>query len=430
MPPFYRHSVIIYPDALPSVAMDTAASRALARRLAKPGGARDTLRSMTMHAFDVVVIGAGIAGATAAAHLALAGRRVALVEAEDAPGYHTTGRSTALWILNYGPPDVRAMTALSRQFFEAPPPGFSETPLMSRRPVVTLATAAQEPDFRKMLAQGRDMRELSAAELKARIPALRPGYAAAAAIEDDTFEMDVAALLQGFLRQLRASGGVLALRSRAGRIERRGGRWEVEVTGGDLFGAPVVVDAAGAWGDEVAALAGVAPLGLRPKRRTALIIDPAPWKVGDWPAVTDAVTSWYAKPEARTKLLVSPAEETDMPPHDVRPEELDIAVAVDRMQQALDIEVKRVEHSWAGLRTFTPDRSLAIGWDGAVEGFFWSVGQGGYGIQTSPAQGQIVAALVTGRDPGEALSFAKLVDPARFSRAAKTENEARAAATG
>jgi D-arginine dehydrogenase len=380
-----------------------------------------------MRAFDVVVIGAGIAGATAAAHLTTAGRRVALIEAEDAPGYHTTGRSTALWILNYGPSDVRAMTALSRQFFEAPPPGFSETPLMSRRPVVTLATPAQEPDFRKMLAQGRNMRELSAAELKERIPALRPGYAATAAI-DDTFEMDVAALLHGFLRQLRASGGVLALRSRAGRIERRSGEWHVEVSSGDVFTTPVLVDAAGAWGDEVAALAGVAPLGLQPKRRTALIIDPAPWKVADWPAMSDAVTSWYAKPEARSKLLVSPAEETDMPPHDAAPEDLDVAIAIDRMQQALDIEVKRVEHSWAGLRSFTPDRSLAIGWDAKVEGFFWSVGQGGYGIQTSPAQGQLVAALIGGRDPGDALSFAKLVDPARFSRAVEKGFVAQAAA--
>ena len=382
---------------------------------------------MTTHAFDVVVIGAGIAGATAAAHIA-AERRVALVEAEDAPGYHTTGRSTALWILNYGPADVRAMTALSRQFFEAPPSGFSETPLMSRRPVLTLATAAQEAGFRKMLEQSRGMRELSATELKERLPALRAGYAVAAAIEDDTFEMDVAALLQGFLRQLRAAGGVLALRSRAGRIERRAREWQVEVSGGNVFTAPVIVDAAGAWGDEVAALAGVAPLGLQPKRRTALIIDPAPWKVSDWPAVSDAVTSWYVKPEARSKLLVSPAEETDMPPHDAAPDDIDIAIAIDRMQQALDIEVRRVEHSWAGLRSFTPDRSLAIGWDAKVEGFFWSVGQGGYGIQTSPAQGQLAAALISGRDPGEALGFAKLVDPARFAPRAK-ESEARAPAT-
>ncbi|MBW0004074.1 MAG: FAD-binding oxidoreductase [Hyphomicrobiales bacterium] len=384
---------------------------------------------MRAHAFDIVVIGAGIAGATAAAHLA-SEKRVALVEAEDAPGYHTTGRSTALWILNYGPADVRAMTALSRRFFETPPPGFWETPLMSRRPVVTLATAAQEAGFRKLLAEGRGMRELSSAETKERIPALRPGYAVAAAIEDDTFEIDVAALLQGFLRQLRASGGVLALRSRAGRIDRQGGGWHVEVSGGNVFTAPVVVNAAGAWGDEVASLAGVAPLGLQPKRRTALIIDPAPWKVADWPAMSDAVTSWYAKPEARSKLLVSPAEETDMTPHDAAPEDIDVAIAIDRMQQALDIEVRRVEHSWAGLRSFTPDRSLAIGWDPKVEGFFWSVGQGGYGIQTSPAQGRLVAALINEGELAEELSFAALVDPARFSRSPEKSTQAQNAERG
>jgi D-arginine dehydrogenase len=368
---------------------------------------------MDSYDFEVVVIGAGIAGATAAAHLS-ADRRVALIEAEDVAGYHTTGRSTALWILNYGPADVRGMSALSRPFFENPPKGFAEAPLMRKRPVLTLAAAGQEAEFAKMLAESRSLRQVAPAELKAMIPALRAGYASAAAIEEDAFEMDVAALLQGFLRQLRARGGVLALRSRAGRIERRKGSWEVEVKGGAVFHAPVIVDAAGAWGDEVAACAGVAPIGLEPKRRTALIIDPAPWAVADWPAVTDAVTSWYAKPEARTKLLVSPAEETDMPPQDVRPDDIDVAIAVDRMQQALDIEVRRVEHSWAGLRTFTRDRSLAIGWDGAAEGFFWSVGQGGYGIQTSPAQGRIVADLVCGRDPGEAAAVVARVDPRRF----------------
>jgi D-arginine dehydrogenase len=364
--------------------------------------------------FEVVVIGAGIGGATAAAHLS-ADRRVALIEAEEVAGYHTTGRSTALWILNYGPPDVRGMSAISRAFFEHPPEGFADVPLMRKRPVLTLATRDQAVDFNKTLAESRSLRAVSPAELAAMIPALRPGYAVAAAIEEDAFEMDVAALLQGFLRQLRARGGKLALRSRAGRIERKGGVWEVEVKGGAVFKAPVIVDAAGAWGDEVAICAGVAPIGLEPKRRTALIVDPSPWAVAGWPAVTDAVTSWYAKPEARTKLLVSPADETDMAPQDARPDDIDIAIAVYRMQQALDIEVRRVEHSWAGLRTFTPDRSLAIGWDAAAEGFFWSVGQGGYGIQTAPAQGRIVADLVGGRDPGDAAAILPRLDPRRFA---------------
>jgi D-arginine dehydrogenase len=250
------------------------------------------------------------------------------------------------------------------------------------------------------------------------VPALRPGYAVAAAIEDDTFDMDVAALHQGFLRQVRARGGRLALHSRAGRIHREHGAWHVEVTGGTIFTAPVVVNAAGAWGDEVAAIAGLAPLGLQPKRRTGLIIDPAPWQVAGWPLVADADQTFYARPEARTRLMVSPAEETDMPPHDVQPDELDVAIAVDHMQRALDIEVRRIERSWAGLRSFLPDRSLAIGWDAAADGFFWCIGQGGYGIQTSPAAGRLVADLVAGRDPGEIGRVLANLDPRRFQQAA------------
>jgi D-arginine dehydrogenase len=176
----------------------------------------------------------------------------------------------------------------------------------------------------------------------------------------------------------------------------------------------VVVNAAGAWGDEVATFAGVTPIGLVPKRRTAAIIDPSPWDAEHWPYIMDADEQWYARPEARTRLMVSPADATSTYPHDVQPEEIDIAIGIDRMRQALDIEVRRVEHSWAGLRTFTPDGSLAFGWDQAQEGFFWCVGQGGYGIQTSPAAGRLVADLVLGRDPGAAASVVAAMNPGRF----------------
>ncbi|MBN9507708.1 MAG: FAD-binding oxidoreductase, partial [Alphaproteobacteria bacterium] len=186
------------------------------------------LRDMDRNVFDALVIGAGIAGASAAAHLA-ADRRVALIEAEDAPGYHTTGRSAAMWIRNYGPPAVQDMTGLSRPFFEAPPPGFSDTPIMLRRPVLFLAPPEDVAQLRGMLEAGFGLREISTAGAAAMVPALRPGWAAMAAVEADSFDMDVDALLQGFLRLLRARGGALALRSRAGRIERRGGAWEVEV---------------------------------------------------------------------------------------------------------------------------------------------------------------------------------------------------------
>lgn len=365
--------------------------------------------------FDVIVIGAGIAGATTAAALAET-HRVALVEAEEAAGYHTTGRSAAMWILNYGPPDVQVLTGLSRPFFEQPPPGFTEHPLLRPRPMVYLAPPGQEAMLDRLLATGPGVRPLPIGALRETVPALLPGYAGRAAIEDEAFDMDVAAIHGGYLRQLRAHGGQLALRSRTQRIERRGGIWEVETTLPALLRAPVVVDAAGAWGDAVAVQAGVAPLGLTPLRRTGVIIDPAPWTVADWPLLGDVAHSWYIRPEARTRLMVTPCDETPAPPHDVRPEELDVALAIDRMQAALAIGVRRVERAWAGLRTFTPDRNLAFGWAPDAPGFMWCVGQGGYGIQTSAAAGQLVAALVAGRDPGPAGRIVAAIDPARFTR--------------
>lgn len=372
---------------------------------------------MDKHAFDVVVIGAGMAGATAAAALS-AYRKVALIEAEEVAGYHSTGRSAAIWILNYGPSDVRALTGLSRAFFENPPPGFSEAPLIRQRPVVFVAHEGQRAEMAALLAEGQDLHPADPAEIYSMIPALRPGYLDTAAIEPDAFDLDVAAIHQGFLRQLRGNGGVLALRSRAGRVERVAGEWQVETSSNALFHAPVVVNAAGAWGDEVARIAGAAILGLTPCRRTAAIIDPSPFNAEDWPMIIDVGHGWYARPEARTRLLVSPSDQTPSYPHDIQPDELDIAIGIDRMQQALDIEVRRVEHSWAGLRTFTPDSSLAFGWDKQAEGFFWAVGQGGYGIQTSPAAGLLVADMITGHDPGDAAAILRAIDPGRFAGSA------------
>ena len=363
--------------------------------------------------YDTLVIGAGMAGATVAARLT-AEQRVALVEAEDAAGYHTTGRSAALWVLNYGPPDIRVLTGLSRAFFEDPPAGFAEVPLMSRRPVVLLAAAGQEASLEAALRSGIGLRQAAAAEIEAMVPALRPGHVIGAAVEEDAFDMDVAALHQGFLRQLATSGGTLALRSRTGRIERRHGLWHVATTTGGVFAAPVLVNAAGAWGDEVAVQAGISPLGLVPKRRTAVIVDPAPHAVADWPMLIDVDERWYARAEARTRLLVSPADATPTHAHDVRPEEIDVATGIARMQEALDIPVRRVERAWAGLRTFTPDGSLAFGWDARGAGFFWCVGQGGYGIQTAPAAGRLAADMVLGRDPGSAGSIIGRVAPTRF----------------
>lgn len=369
---------------------------------------------MDTHRFDVVVVGAGIGGATAAAHLAPT-HRTALIEAEESAGYHTTGRSAAIWILNYGSADARILTGASRGFFEAPPAGFADAPLTHPRAVLMVAPEEQRDALEAMLAAGIGLERLSAAAAQALVPALRPGWAVGASIERDGFDIDVAALHQGFLRQVKAAGGVLALRQRAGRVWRADGLWHAETSAGEVFAAPALVNAAGAWGDVVARAAGVTPLGLQPKRRTALIVDPGPWDSTAWPLIGDVLHSWYVRPEARRKLMVSPADETDSEPCDAQPDELDVAIAVDRMQQALDIEVRRVEHRWAGLRSFTPDRGLAIG-PGSEPGFFWMCGQGGYGIQTAPAAGRLLARLVAGSAPEADIAAAvPLTDPRRFA---------------
>ena len=368
-----------------------------------------------MHRTDIAVIGGGIAGASVAAELAAAGRRVTLLEAETTPGYHTTGRSAALWILNYGPRDARLLTRASRAFFEAPPPGFADHPLTRRRAVLTIAPPGHEDALAAMLADGEGMRAIGPEEARAILPVLRPEAVAGAAIEEDAFDIDVAALHQGYLRMLRANGGQVVTDARAEAIARVNGAWEIATPAG-RFAAPVLVNAAGAWGDVVARRARAAPLGLTPMRRTALIVDGPPgYDPAQWPLVGDVAHSWYARPEARRKLMLSPADETPVEPCDVQPDELDLALAIDRVQAALDLPVARIEHRWAGLRTFTPDRSLAIG-PGREEGFFWSAGQGGYGIQSAPAAAKLGAALVLGRDPA-ALGLAeaaRLADPRRF----------------
>lgn len=363
---------------------------------------------------DAIVVGAGMSGATAAANLAET-HKVALLEMEESAGYHTTGRSAAIWIRNYGATDVRILTAASKAFFQTPPEGFTETPLASDRPVMHIAPADQVHVLHDLVKGGAVIEEISPARAKELVPALRDGYVAAAALETDCFDMEVAALHQGYLRRLKHLGGSIALRNRASRIWHEAGLWHAETSAGAVFVAPVIVDAAGAWGDEVAALAGEPKVGLQPKRRTGVIIDPAPFDVHGWPLVDDASHTWYVRPEARSKLMLSPADETDSEPCDAQPDELDVAIAVDRMQQGMTIEVKRIEHSWAGLRTFAPDRSLVIG-QGRQPGFFWMCGQGGYGIQTAPAAGRLIASQIRGVAPDADVAEAvPMLDPKRFN---------------
>jgi D-arginine dehydrogenase len=347
---------------------------------------------------DFLVLGAGMAGAAAGYFLAKHGR-VLVLEREDAPGYHTTGRSAALYTETYGNEAIRALTVASGRFFRAPPPGFAAVPLLKPRGLLMAAPAADEARFEAQFELGRrfapSLRRLSRAEALALCPVLREDWLGHAFLEPEAMDMDVHAIHHGFLGGMRARGGRLLTGAAPRAIARSGGLWQVETAAGS-FAAPVLVDAAGAWADEVAAAAAVAPIGIAPLRRTVLIVAAPPGLgVDRWPMVGDVAESFYFKPESG-RLLISPADETQLPPQDVQPDEIDIARAVERITAATRLEIRRIERKWAGLRSFAPDRTLVIGPDPTAPGFVWMAGQGGYGIQTAPAAGAALAALATG----------------------------------
>ncbi|GAB3650096.1 NAD(P)/FAD-dependent oxidoreductase [Ramlibacter alkalitolerans] len=347
---------------------------------------------------DFLILGAGIAGASIA-HWLAPHARVVLLERESQPGYHSTGRSAAMFIESYGTPQVRALTRASRAFLVSPPPGFSEHPLVTPRGCLLLAAPGQEAlleaHWELLRAMTPHARQLTTAEALDMVPALRPEGVIGAVLEPDAADMDVHAIHQGYLRAVRRAGGTIACDAEALRIERVGGDWQVSTPQGE-FRAPVLVNAAGAWVDEVALRAGVPPLGLQPKRRSAFTFaPPAGMDVRAWPCVISADESWYFKPDAGV-LLASPANADPVPPHDVQPEELDIAIAIDRIAGMTSLEIRRPLRTWAGLRSFVADGDLVGGFDPAAPGFFWVAAQGGYGIQTSPAMGEACAALARG----------------------------------
>lgn len=354
-----------------------------------------------MERVDVLVVGGGMAGASAAYELA-ATHRVVVLEREAQPGYHTTGRSAALYTQTYGPPTARALTVASWDFYTRPPAGFADAPLLTPRGVLLVGRTDQEAELRQALDEGRRftpaIRRLDSAGALTRAPVLRTDYVAGAVDEPDAMDIDVHGLLQGYLRGLKARGGRLVTDAEVTAIARADGLWRVDSPAG-CFAAPVLVNAAGAWCDVVAGLAGIAPIGLVPKRRTAVLVDPVTDSpavsqgVNGWPMVIDVADTFYAKPDAG-RVMLSPADETPMEPCDVQPDEMDIAVAVDRVERATRLTVRRIAHSWAGLRSFVADKVPVAGFDDQAEGFFWLAGQGGYGIQTAPAMGRCVAALV------------------------------------
>ncbi len=347
---------------------------------------------------DVLIIGAGMAGASAAYFLA-PHAKVTLLEREAQPGYHSTGRSAALYSETYGNAVVRAITSASRLFYFEPPEGFSPYPLVTPRGFLTVCTATEHDALRQKLAGLRalvpDIEWWTQAQILQRVPVLRPEAVAYGVYEPDAMDMDVHGIHQGFLRGARAFGAQLVCDAGVQHIRHDGQAWCVETPAG-AFSAPVLVNAAGAWCDELALMAGVAPVGLVPMRRTAFTCEmPASVQFRDWPLVINAAETLYFKPDAGL-LLVSPANADPVPAQDVQPEELDVAIAVDRLEAATTLQIRQVRRKWAGLRSFVVDKTPVVGFAPDAPGFFWLAGQGGYGIQTAPAMGELAAALVRG----------------------------------
>jgi D-arginine dehydrogenase len=346
---------------------------------------------------DIIVIGAGIAGISAAAELA-ADARVTVLEMEPQAGYHATGRSAAYFAAGYGKKIIREITACCEGFLREPPEGFSEAELFRPRDCMYFGREDQSEKLLEMQADNPRLQFVDARTVCERVPVLLPGYIFGAMWDTRGGDLDVDALLQAFLRQLRQRGGQLLANHCVDSLERKSGLWRV-TAGGQTFGAPVIVNAAGAWVEWIAALAGLEPLGIQALRRTALTISaPRGVDIRDWPEMVDADEEFYFKPDAG-QIMISPADETPTEPCDAQAEELDVATGVYRFEQATGLDIRRVNHSWAGLRTFAPDRILVAGFDPRCDGFFWLAWQGGYGVMTSPAMAKLTRYLITGAEP-------------------------------
>ena len=356
--------------------------------------------------FDVVIAGAGIAGASLGWQLAR-DTRVLLLERESQPGYHSTGRSAAMFMESYGPPQVRALTRASRAFYAHPPDGFAEHALLMRRGVFYVAWQGQEAQFDERLAElqatGTAVERIGAAEALRRVPVLQRDGLLGAIVESDAMDIDVHALHQGFLRGVRTQGGEQWNDAEVVSAAHDGDGWTLTLADGRSVCARTLVNATGAWADALAQLAGARPLGLQAKRRSAFTFTPPQGTdIHRWPAVLAIDESWYFKPEAGL-LLGSPANADPVHAHDVAPEEMDVALGIANIERDTTLSIRRPRHTWAGLRTFAPDGELVIGWDGERDGFFWLAAQGGYGIQTAAAAAELAAALLRNAALPEAL---------------------------
>jgi D-arginine dehydrogenase len=376
-----------------------------------------------MQDFDFAIIGAGIAGVSAAYYLA-PHAKVVILEREHVPAYHTTGRSAALHAETYGNATIRAITVASGRFYRQPPAGFTDHPLLKPLGAIFAGRVEQEAAVKAAAADYAQLvpsvRWLDPAEVLHLQPLLKPEAVGGGAVfEPEADDMDVAAIHGGFLKGARAAGGVLRLNAEVTALDRKDGRWTIRLRDGESVSAANIVNASGAWADVLGELAGCAPIGLVPKRRTVFTFDsPEGLDLTHLPMAIDFGESFYFKPEVG-QFLGSLADETPSPPCDAQPEEIDVATAVDRIEAASTLTIRRIKNKWAGLRSFVADKNLVVGYDPRMEGFFWLAGQGGYGIQTAAAAGRLAASLALGKGlPADiaGLGVAEVaLSPARFT---------------
>ena len=350
-----------------------------------------------MRECDFLIVGAGIAGASAGYFLAKR-HKVIVLEREEQPGYHTTGRSVAVYTEAYGPRPVRALVIAGGPFFRHPPAGFTDVPLYQPHGLMFVGRADQRHLLAAELAAVQPLsptiHAVPVEEAVARVPVLRRDYLGGAFLDPNCLSLDVNAIHQGYLRGLKAAGGEVVTSAEAQSFERHAGKWRVRTQTG-AFTAPVVINAAGAWADVVAERIGARKIGLVPKRRTVIAFaPPAGTETASWPVVIDAEEQFYFKADAGT-ILGSPGDETPSPPTDAQPEEIDVAITVERIERATTMPIRRIIRKWAGLRSFVADRVPVTGYAPDVEGFFWLAGQGGYGIETSAGLASCAAGLAT-----------------------------------
>ena len=347
---------------------------------------------MTATTLDVVIIGGGIAGASVAAFLAQDGVKSGLFEMESSLAYHTTGRSAALLTPHYGPDSMQAFASIAKTFLENPPVE-TDDPLITPKYLVTVT----DEEHVQLVERPPSSLWWSEAECLKQVPFLKQGKFVGAVIDTEVASIDVHALHSLYLKMFTNDGGQIFRDVKISTLEQNSsGVWEFE-TYGEKFQSPIIINAAGAWGDEIASVAGIGPVGLVPKRRTVLVIDENQFTGTDFNSLPFVVVEpdyVYFQNFGSGKLMISPADKTPSKPCDAQPDEMDIAIGASRFEEVTTLNIRRIDHSWAGLRTFSPDNDPVIGWEPNREGFFWLVGQGGYGVFSSPAIGRYAASLV------------------------------------